>query len=136
MKYLVLLLSLLAVPSFAADLSGAAASRGVIVLGTLAGANDPGVMAVTPEYTRLAVVRQRTAQRLRALVGSDADPDAIRASIFAATRVQQLADEARGRLDGLARAKSDDPKFRQSLEEARETISRAETLYDSQLKGK
>ena len=53
------MLVVMAVTVEAVPLSGGAVSRSIVV-GTLADANNPVEMATAPEYTRLAVLRQRT----------------------------------------------------------------------------
>jgi hypothetical protein len=124
-------------PTFAANLSANAGSGGSFVIGTLADANNSVEMALAPEYTRLAVVRTRTANRLKAIANSkESDADAIKAAVYAATQVQQLADEARRDLDGLAQRKTVDIGFSTSLGVVRATIKRAESIYDTQLGSK
>ena len=87
-------------PIFAANLSASAGSGGSFVIGTLADANNPVEMALAPEYTRLAIVRARTARRLRYIANSKkANVDSIKAAIVAAMQLQQLADEIRKELD-------------------------------------
>lgn len=127
----------LCLPALAAPLSGSAGSGGMFAIGTLADANNPVEMALAPEYTRLAVVRTRAANRLKAIANSkEADADAIKAALYAATQVQQLADEARRDLDGLAQRKTVDTGFSASLGVVRATLSRAESIYDAQLGSK
>lgn len=124
-------------PIFAANLSASAGSGGSFVIGTLADANNPVEMALAPEYTRLAIVRARTASRLRYIANSkESNADSIKAAIFAATQVQQLADEVRKELDVLSTRKRVDMSFSASLEMARATLRRAEGIYDSQLGSK
>lgn len=121
-------------PIFAANLSASAGSGGSFVIGTLADANNPVEMALAPEYTRLAIVRARTASRLRYIANSkESNVDSIKAAIFAAMQVQQLADEVRKELDVLSTRKRVDMSFSASLETARATLRRAEGIYDSQL---
>lgn len=121
-------------PIFAANLSASAGSGGSFVIGTLADANNPVEMALAPEYTRLAIVRARTASRLRYIANSkESNVDSIKAAIFAAMQVQQLADEVRKELDVLSTRKRVDMSFSASLEMARVTLRRAESIYDSQL---
>lgn len=137
MKYLLLLFSLFVTPVFAVPLSGNALGGGFSAFGTLADANNPVEMACAPEYTRLAVVRHRTANLLKSVAASkESDAGLVKRTLFAATQVQQFADDARAKLDGLCQSKVDDFKFRTSLDEIRLTIRRAETLYDSLIKGK
>lgn len=127
----------LCLPSFAVDLSANAGSGGLFALGTLADANNPVEMALAPEYTRLAVVRTRTANRLKAVANSkESNADSIKSALYAATQVQQLADEARHDLDGLAQRKAVDIGFSASLGVVRATIKRAESIYDAQLGSK
>ena len=127
----------LCLPAFAVDLSTSAGSSGSFVIGTLADANNPVEMALAPEYTRLAVVRTRTANRLKAIVNSkEGNADVIKAALYAATQVQQLADDARRDLDGLSQRKAVDAGFTLALEAARATIKRAESIYDAQLRSK
>ena len=127
----------LCLPTFSAGLSANAGSGGSFALGTLADANNPVEMALAPEYTRLAVVRHRTAGRLKAIANSkESNADAIKAALYAATQVQQLADEARRALDGLAQRKSVDAGFMLALEAVRGTLRRAESIYDTQLGSK
>lgn len=124
-------------PIFAANLSASAGSGGSFVIGTLADANNPVEMALAPEYTRLATVRARTASRLRYIANSkESNVDSIKAAIFAAMQVQQLADEVRKELDVLSTRKRVDMSFSASLEMARVTLRRAESIYDSQLGSK
>jgi hypothetical protein len=124
-------------PIFAANLSASAGSGGSFVIGTLADANNPVEMALAPEYTRLAIVRARTASRLRYIANSkESNVDSIKAAIFAAMQVQQLADEVRKELDVLSTRKRVDMSFSASLEMARVTLRRAESIYDSQLGSK
>jgi len=124
-------------PIFAANLSAGAGSGGSFVIGTLADANNPVEMALAPEYTRLAIVRARTASRLRYIANSkESNADPIKAAIFAAMQVQQLADEVRKELDVLSTRKQVDMSFSASLEMARVTLRRAESIYDSQLGSK
>lgn len=139
MKYIIAFIFglVLCSPTFAADLSANAGSGGLFALGTLADANNPVEMALAPEYTRLAVVRHRTAGRLKALANSkESNADSIKAALYAATQVQQLADEARRDLDGLAQRKTVDIGFSASLGVVRATIKRAESIYDAQLGSK
>lgn len=139
MKYIIAFIFGLALclPSFAADLSANAGSGGLFALGTLADANNPVEMALAPEYTRLAVVRTRTANRLKAVANSkESNADSIKSALYAATQVQQLADEARHDLDGLAQRKAVDIGFSASLGVVRATIKRAESIYDAQLGSK
>lgn len=127
---------LLAVPSFAEPLSGKAASGAFFAAGTLADANDPVQMALAPEYTRLAVVRQRMTALLDKLSASpEVEADRLRGAIFSANAVNRLADSARDKLNVLAASKADDAAFRSALGEARELIRRAETLHDNLKKG-
>lgn len=127
----------LCLPTFAADMSGNASGGGTFAIGTLADANNPVEMALAPEYTRLAVVRTRTANRLKAVVNSKGgDADSIKAALYAATQVQQLADDARRDLDGLAQRKAVDIGFSAELGAVRATIRRAESIYDTQLGNK
>lgn len=127
----------LCLPAFAADMSGNASGGGTFAIGTLADANNPVEMALAPEYTRLAVVRTRTANRLKAIANSkESNADAIKAALYAATQVQQLADEVRRDLDGLAQRKAVDIGFSAELGVARATLRRAESIYDAQLGGK
>lgn len=133
--YAFILILLLAASAFAAPLSGTATGGGPIIVGTLADANNPAEMAMAPEYTRLAVVRQRTARSLNRLAASsETDPDRLEAALFSASAVQRAADEARAKLDGLAGAR-DEAAFRFALDEARDLIRRAETLCDHIAKG-
>ncbi len=127
----------LCLPTFSASLFADAGSGGSFAIGTLADANNPAEMALAPEYTRLAVVRARTASRLRYIANSkESNVDSIKAAIFAATQVQQLADEVRKELDVLSTRKRVDMSFSASLEMARVTLRRAESIYDSQLGSK
>lgn len=136
MKYLLLLFSLFVTPVFAVPLSGNALGGGFSAFGTLADANNPVEMACAPEYTRLAVVRHRTANLLKSVAASkESDAGLVKRTLFAATQVQQFADDARAKLDGLCQSKADDGKFRDSLDEVRYTIKRAETIHDSLIKG-
>lgn len=136
MKYLLLLFSLFVTPVFAVPLSGNALGGGFSAFGTLADANNPVEMACAPEYTRLAVVRHRTANLLKSVAASkESDAGLVKRTLFAATQVQQFADDARAKLDGLCQSKVDDFKFRTSLDEIRLTIKRAETIHDSLIKG-
>lgn len=134
--YAFVLAFLLAVSAFAAPLSGSAGGSRFQVFATLADANNPVEMAVAPEYTRLAVVRSSTARWLNALtLSTSADADKLRSAIFAANAAQRLADDARAKLDGLARSKKDDAAFRAGLDEVRGIIRRAETVHDNAVKG-
>ncbi len=127
----------LCLPTFSASLFANAGSVGSLSIGTLADANNPVEMALAPEYTRLAVVRTRTANRLKALANSkETDADAIKAALYAATQIQQLADEVRRDLDGLAQRKTVDIGFSASLGVVRATIKRAESIYDAQMGSK
>lgn len=138
MKFvLAVFMALFLTASFAADLSGNAGGGGMLMLGTLADANNPVEMALAPEYTRLASVRARTASRLKYIANSkESNVDSIKLAIFAATQVQQLADEVRKELDALSTRKRVDMSFSASLEMARVTLRRAESIYDSQLGSK
>lgn len=139
MKYIIAFIFglVLCSPTFAADLSANAGSGGLFALGTLADANNPVEMALAPEYTRVAVVRTRTANRLKAVANSkESNADSIKSALYAATQVQQLADEARHDLDGLAQRKAVDIGFSASLGVVRATIKRAESIYDAQLGSK
>lgn len=127
----------LCLPTLSASLSTNASSGGSFAIGTLADANNPVEMALAPEYTRLAIVRHRTTSRLKAIANSkESNADAIKAAVYASTQVQQLADEARRDLDGLAQRKTVDIGFSASLGVVRATIKRAEVIYDTQLGGK
>lgn len=132
MKKLLFLLAVLVVaaPTFAVDLTARATSGGFIV-GTLADAHNPVDLALAPEYNRLAVVRTRTANRIRALATAPArDTQAVQTALEAAVRIQRSADEARSALDDLARHTTADAEFQAALSVARDAILRAETLYD------
>lgn len=133
--YAFVLTFLLSAPAFAAPLSGSASGGGFHAFATLADANNPVEMALAPEYTRLAVVRSRTARWLNKLTTSDADADKLKAALFAANAIQRYADEARAKLDGLAQSKADDPAFRAGLDEARGLLKRAETMHDNAVRG-
>lgn len=127
---------LLTAPTFAAPLSGNAVGGGIQMFGTLADANNPVEMAVAPEYTRLAVVRSRTARWLNALTTSTSqDADKLRNAIFSANAIQKYADEARAKLDWLAQSKKDDSAFRAELDKVRGIIERAETMHDNAVRG-
>lgn len=127
----------LCLPAFAASLSANAGSGGLFAIGTLADTNNPVEMALAPEYTRLAVVRTRTANRLKAIANSkESNADAIKAALYTATQVQQLADEARRDLDGLAQRKTIDIGFSASLGVVHATIKRAESIYATQFGSK
>ena len=138
MKFvLAVFMALFLTTSFATDLSGNAGGGSILMLGTLADANNPVEMALAPEYTRLAVVRARTASRLKYIANSkESNVDSIKSAIFAATQVQQLADDVRKELDALSTRKRVDTSFSASLEMARVTLRRAESIYDSQLGSK
>lgn len=123
--------------AYAVPLSGSALGGGFSAFGTLADANNPVEMACAPEYTRLAVVRHRTANFLKSVAASkESNADLVKQTLFAATQVQQFADDARAKLDGLCQSKVDDSQFRYSLDEVRYTIKRAEIIHDSLIKGK
>ena len=129
MKYiLVLLMALCAFPAFAENeaLSGNAQSKSVIV-GTLADANNPVEMACAPEYTRIAVLRQRTAIALRAAPSSS--------GVDAAKRIQQEADASRTLLDAISSEKEVTPGVAETLSVARAAILRGETTYDHAFAG-
>lgn len=134
--YAFVLAFFLSAHAFAAPLSGGAVSGSFHAFATLADANNPVDMAVAPEYTRLAVVRSRTARWLNALTtSSEQDADKLRSAIFTANAIQRYADEARAKLDGLAQSKKDDTTFRFGLDEVRGLIKRAETMHDNAVKG-
>ena len=113
------------------SLGGRATSNDIIV-GTLADANNPVEMATAPEYTRLAVLRQRTA---KVLVGLSEQPGVtkpqLQTAIQMAMAIQSSADSARELLNGLAGTKTLDQKVSDTLTAARETIQRGEILYDN-----
>lgn len=134
--YAFILAFMLASPAFAAPLNGSAATGGFHAFATLADANNPVEMTVAAEYTRLAVVRSRTARWLSVLtISTSQDVDKLRAAIFTANAIQRYADEARAKLDGLAQSKKDDSVFRVGLDEVRGLIKRAETMHDNAMKG-
>lgn len=113
------------------------ANGGAIILGTLADAHNPVEMAVAPEYTRLAVLRQRTANRLHATVANFRIPaDRLRGMLEAANQIQRLADEARKELDDASGRKEPNDEFHRALDRARAMILAGERLYDERLAGK
>ena len=129
-------LSVTAFAAAAAPLNGNAATGGFQVFGTLADANNPVEMAVAPEYTRLAVVRSRTARWLKAMAASNAaSADDMRVALFAAIAIQDLADNARNKLDVLVKTEKADMVFLVMLDDVRGLIKRAETLCDNAVKG-
>ena len=133
MRYVLtaLMLAVMAVPALAAPLSGGAVSRSIIV-GTLADANNPVEMATAPEYTRLAVLRQRTTNTLLALAGDPSVPKTrLQIAVSIATSVQAEADTARRLLDSTVGTKVMTPDITATIAAARESISNGEYLYDS-----
>lgn len=133
MRYILtaLMLAVMAVPALAVPLSGGAVSRSIIV-GTLADANNPVEMATAPEYTRLAVLRQRTTNTLLALAGDPSVPKArLQIAVSIATSVQAEADTARRLLDSTVGTKVMTPDITATIAAARESISNGEYLYDS-----
>lgn len=133
MRYILtaLMLAVMAVPALAVPLSGGAVSQSIIV-GTLADANNPVEMATAPEYTRLAVLRQRTTNTLLALAGNPRVPKArLQIAVSIATSVQAEADTARRLLDSTVGTKVMTPDITATIAAARESISNGEYLYDS-----
>ena len=132
MRYiLAALMLLLSASALAVPLSGGAVSLSIIV-GTLADANNPVEMATAPEYTRLAVLRQRTTNTLLALAGDPSVPKArLQIAVGIATSVQAEADTARRLLDSTAGTKVMTPDITAAIAAARESISNGEYLYDS-----
>lgn len=132
MRYiLAALMLLLSASALAVPLSGGAVSRSIIV-GTLADANNPVEMATAPEYTRLAVLRQRTTNALLALAGDPSVPKTrLQIAVSIATSVQAEADTARRLLDSTAGIKVMTPDITAAIAAARESISNGEYLYDS-----
>lgn len=133
MRYVLtaLMLAVMAVPALAVPLSGGAVGRSIVV-GTLADANNPVEMATAPEYTRLAVLRQRTTNTLLALAGDPSVPKArLQIAVSIATSVQAEADTARRLLDSTAGTKVMTPDITAAIAAARESISNGEYLYDS-----
>lgn len=123
--------------TFAAELSSNANSSGSFAFATLADTNNSVEMALAPEYTRLAVVRTRTANKLKVIANSkESDADAIKVALYAATQVQQLSDEVRRTLDGLSQRKTVDAGFTLALEATRATLRRVETIYNNQFGNK
>lgn len=82
---------------------------GLIVAGTLANANNPTEMALASIYSRLVVLRKRTANALRS----------GRLPVSEAERIQKLADEARALADAGQPQK------------AAEAVLKAEVYYDN-----
>lgn len=121
----------LAATASAVPLAGWATSRAVIV-GTLADANNPVEMATAPEYTRLAVLRQRTANVLADLALDPlATPFQIRAALDFGVSIQAEADAARKLLDGTNGTKVMTQEIFDAISQAREGITRAEVAYDN-----
>lgn len=133
MRYILtaLMLAVMAVPALAAPLSGGAVGQSLIV-GTLADANKPVEMATAPEYTRLVVLRQRTARLLPKL---SADPslttEQLRDALSVALAIQSFTDEARSLLDQAGQSEVLDGETLDLLHQARGYLDRGERLYDS-----
>lgn len=133
MRYILtaLMLAVMAVPALAAPLSGGAVGRSLIV-GTLADANKPVEMATAPEYTRLAVLRQRTALLLpRVAADPTVTTEALRDVLSVAVAIQANADEARALLDQAGQSEVLDGGILELLHQARGYLDRGERLYDS-----
>lgn len=121
----------LAVTASAVPLSGGAIT-GSSIVGTLADANNPVEMATAPEYTRLAVLRQRTTKLLLSLAADRAVSRAqLQVAVGIGASVQAVADEARRLLDGAGDDKIMTPAIADAIADAREAIARGEYLYDS-----
>lgn len=114
------------------SLSGASVGGGAILVGTLADANKPVEMATAPEYTRLAVLRQRTARLLpRLAADSTVTTEALRDVLSVAVAIQANADEARSLLDQAGQSEVLDGETSELLNQARGYLARGERLYDS-----
>ena len=133
MKYILsvaLILATMSMPVLATSLSGSAISRSIIV-GTLADANNPVEMAAAPEYTRLAVLRQRTTNILLALIEDSSVPKVkLQSAVSISTSIQYEADTARKLLDSTIVTKVMTPDIAATIKAARESISNGENLYD------
>lgn len=133
MRYVLtaLMLAVMAVPALAVPLSGGAVSRSIVV-GTLADANNPVEMATAPEYTRLAVLRQRTASLLSGLAADPVvTPIQLRSALIFGASIQANADAARKLLDDTNGTKVLTPRISEAIAQAREGITRAEITYDN-----
>lgn len=133
MRYILtaLMLAVMAVPALAVPLSGGAVSRSIIV-GTLADVNNPVEMATAPEYTRLAVLRQRTASLLSVLAADPVvTPIQLRSALIFGASIQANADVARKLLDDTNGTKVLTPRISEAIAQAREDITRAEITYDN-----
>jgi hypothetical protein len=97
---------------------------------------SPSAETAGPQVICAVRVGNPTQSSLTLANSKESNADSIKAALYAATQVQQLADEARHDLDGLAQRKAVDIGFSASLGVVRATIKRAESIYDAQLGSK
>ena len=136
MKFIPVFLFLLcASPAFAGPLDtlSSGALSGPIIVGTLADANNPVEMATSPSYTRLIVLRQRTARTV--VAQANAHPEKAQSLFDTAGAIQAKADAARDLLDSINGQREVTPLVTATISRANDEIFDGEKIYDTHLGG-